>query len=49
MLEFEGQEGLHGDMTDSELRLLLLEQLSDLPFALMRREWIADALSHERS
>lgn len=48
VLEFEGQEGLHGDMTDAELRRLLLEQLADLPFALMRREWIADALAQER-
>lgn len=45
VLELEGQEGLHGALTDAELRRLLLEQLADLPFTLMRREWVADALA----
>jgi hypothetical protein len=45
VLEFEGQEGLHGAMTNAELKRLLLEQFAELPFSLLRREWISDALA----
>jgi uncharacterized protein with NAD-binding domain and iron-sulfur cluster len=48
VLEFEGQEGLHGALTNAELKRLILEQFAELPFSLMRREWISDAL-HNRN
>jgi len=44
VLEFEGQEGLHGDLTNAELRRLILEQFAELPFSLLRRAWIPDIL-----
>ncbi len=44
VVEFEGQEGLHGAMSNAELKRLILEQFASLPFSLMRTEWIADAL-----
>jgi hypothetical protein len=48
VLEFEGQEGLHGAMTNAELKRLILEQFAELPFSLLRRDWITEAL-HNRN
>ncbi len=44
VVEFEGQEGLHGAMTNDELKREILEHFVDLPFSLMQRSWIDDAL-----
>lgn len=46
VLEFEGQEGLHGGFRNAELKRMILEQFADLPFARFRREWLTDALGN---
>lgn len=44
VIEFEGQEGLHGDLTDKEMQRVLLEQFEKLPFVDKGRFSIDDVL-----
>lgn len=45
VIEFEGQEGLHGELTDEEIVRVVLAQFADLPFSRMRKSWIDDAMA----
>ncbi|MCP4445473.1 MAG: NAD(P)-binding protein [Myxococcales bacterium] len=47
VIEFEGQEGLHGELTDSEMIRSILEQFCDLPFSRMRKSWVDDAMEQK--
>lgn len=44
VIEFEGQEGLHGDFTDEELQRFMLKQFAELPFVDSRRLSIDDVM-----
>jgi len=47
IIEFEGQEGLDGELTDHELKLKLLTQFADLPFVDRARFDVGDVLAEQ--